>query len=97
MGTGALTSLGIRAMTASYAQLQTTSNNIANVNTQGYSRQEVQLATAGGQFTGAGFFGRNSGTFQRGVGQTGEVNVKLTVQMDIIKINIAVNNVNDVV
>lgn len=58
MGTGALTSLGIRAMTASYAQLQTTSNNIANVNTQGYSRQEVQLATAGGQFTGAGFFGR---------------------------------------
>lgn len=58
MGTGALTSLGIRAMTASYAQLQTTSNNIANVNTQGYSRQEVQLATAGGQFTGVGFFGR---------------------------------------
>lgn len=58
MGTGALMSLGTRAMAASYAQLQTTSNNIANVNTKGYSRQEVQLATAGGQFTGAGFFGR---------------------------------------
>jgi flagellar hook-associated protein 1 FlgK len=58
MGTGALTSLGMRAMAASYAQLQTTSSNIANVNTKGYSRQEVQLATAGGQFTGAGFFGR---------------------------------------
>jgi flagellar hook-associated protein 1 FlgK len=58
MSAGALASLGISAMTASYAQLQTTSNNIANVNTKGYSRQEVQLATAGGQFTGAGFFGR---------------------------------------
>ena len=58
MGTGALTSLGMRAMAASYAQLQTTSSNIANVNTKGYSRQEVQLVTAGGQFTGAGFFGR---------------------------------------
>jgi flagellar hook-associated protein 1 FlgK len=58
MGTGALMSLGVRAMAASYAQLQTTSNNITNVNTKGYSRQEVQLATAGGQHTGAGFFGR---------------------------------------
>ncbi len=58
MGTGALMSLGVRAMAASYAQLQTTSNNIANVNTKGYSRQEVQLASSGGQFTGAGFFGR---------------------------------------
>ena len=58
MGTGALMSLGTRAMAASYAQLQTTSNNIANVNTKGYSRQEVQLATSGGQYTGAGFFGR---------------------------------------
>ena len=56
MGTGALMSLGVRAMAASYAQLQTTSNNITNVNTKGYSRQEVQLATAGGQYTGAGFF-----------------------------------------
>ena len=35
MGTGALMSLGTRAMAASYAQLQTTSNNIANVNTKG--------------------------------------------------------------
>ncbi|MBX9715115.1 MAG: flagellar hook-associated protein FlgK, partial [Burkholderiaceae bacterium] len=51
-------SLGMRAMAASYAQLQTTSNNISNVNTRGYSRQEVELETAGGQFTGAGFFGK---------------------------------------
>ena len=37
--------------------LQTVGNNIANANTQGYSRQEVQLETAKGQYTGAGFFG----------------------------------------
>jgi flagellar hook-associated protein 1 FlgK len=58
MSAGALFSLGQRAMAASYAQLQTTSNNISNVNTKGYSRQEVELATAGGVFKGAGFFGR---------------------------------------
>jgi flagellar hook-associated protein 1 FlgK len=58
MGTGSLSSLGMSALTASYAQLQTTGHNIANVNTAGYSRQEAQLQTAGGQFTGAGFFGR---------------------------------------
>lgn len=58
MGTGALSSLGVSALAASYAQLQTTSHNIANVNTAGYSRQEAQLATAGGQFSGAGFFGK---------------------------------------
>ena len=58
MSTGALMSLGVRAMAASYAQLQTTSNNIANVNTKGYSRQEAELMTSEGQFTGAGFFGK---------------------------------------
>ena len=30
---------------------------IANANTAGYSRQELTLQTAGGQYTGAGFFG----------------------------------------
>lgn len=58
MGNGALMSLGTRALSASYSALQTTGNNIANVNTPGYSRQGVVLETAGGQFTGAGFFGR---------------------------------------
>lgn len=58
MGTGSLAALGTRAMSAAYAQLQTTGNNIANVNTRGYSRQEVELATSDGQYTGAGFFGR---------------------------------------
>ncbi len=58
MGTGALSSLGVRAMSASYAQLQATGHNIANVNTPGYSRQQAELQTSGGQFTGAGFFGK---------------------------------------
>ncbi len=58
MGASALMSLGTRAMAANYAALQTTGNNIANANTAGYSRQSVELETAGGQFTGAGFFGK---------------------------------------
>ena len=54
----ALMSIGKTAMFASYAALQTTGNNIANANTPGYSRQQVQLADAPGQYTGAGFFGK---------------------------------------
>ena len=53
-----LMSIGKSAMFASYAALQTTGNNIANVNTPGYSRQQVQLVEAPGQFTGSGFFGK---------------------------------------
>lgn len=51
-------SLGTRAMFAAQAQLNTTAANISNANTPGYSRQTVELETAGGQFTGAGFFGK---------------------------------------
>ena len=51
-------SLGMRAMFANYAALQTTGHNISNANTEGYSRQQVELKTSGGQFTGAGFFGK---------------------------------------
>jgi flagellar hook-associated protein 1 FlgK len=58
MSVSALMSLGVRAMAASYAQLQTTGHNIANASVAGYSRQEAQLATSPGQYTGAGFFGR---------------------------------------
>ncbi len=42
----------------SFAALQTTGHNIANANVAGYSRQQVELESAGGQYTGAGFFGR---------------------------------------
>ena len=51
-------SLGTSALYAAYAQLQTTGNNIANANTPGYSRQSVQLQTAGSAYNGSGFFGR---------------------------------------
>lgn len=58
MGASNLMSIGMRAMMANYAALQTTGHNIANANVAGYSRQTVELATATGQFTGAGFFGK---------------------------------------
>ena len=58
MSTSPLMSMGIKAMAANYAALQATGHNIANANVAGYSRQQVNLATAQGQFTGAGFFGR---------------------------------------
>ena len=58
MSSSALMSIGMRAMFANYASMQTTGHNIANAQTVGYSRQTVQLATSGGQFTGAGFFGK---------------------------------------
>jgi flagellar hook-associated protein 1 FlgK len=54
----ALFSVGTKAMTASYAALATTGHNIANANVAGYSRQQVELATATGQFSGAGYFGK---------------------------------------
>jgi flagellar hook-associated protein 1 FlgK len=58
MGVSAVMSLGVRAMAANYAALQATGNNIANANVAGYSRQQVELETAKGQYTGAGFFGK---------------------------------------
>ena len=51
-------SLGVRAMAANYAALQSTGHNIANAHVDGFSRQQTLLATSQGQFTGAGFFGR---------------------------------------
>ncbi len=54
----ALMSIGKTAMFANYAALQTASNNIANANTPGYSRQTAQLADSPGQLTGVGFFGK---------------------------------------
>ena len=58
MTISSLLSIGSRAMSASYAQLTVTGNNIANANTAGYSRQNVELATAFSQQTGSGFFGK---------------------------------------
>ncbi|MEP7057126.1 MAG: flagellar hook-associated protein FlgK [Caldimonas sp.] len=58
MGASALMSIGSKAMSASYAALQVTGNNIANSNTDGYSRQSAVLQTSIGQYSGAGFFGK---------------------------------------
>ncbi len=58
MSASPLMSLGIKAMSANYAALTTTGHNIANANVAGYSRQTAEMATAQGQFTGAGFFGK---------------------------------------
>jgi flagellar hook-associated protein 1 len=58
MSASPLLSIGTRAMFANYAALQTIGHNIANANTEGYSRQQVEFETAQGQFTGAGFFGK---------------------------------------
>ena len=58
MSSSALMSIGVRAMFANYASMQTTGHNIANAQTPGYSRQTVQLQSSGGQQTGAGFFGK---------------------------------------
>lgn len=57
MGSG-IFSIGSSAMTATQAMLDTTAHNISNVNTPGYSRQQVDLSTEGGLYTGAGFYGR---------------------------------------
>lgn len=46
------------ALTANQAALQTVGNNIANVNTPGYSRQSVVLQNIPGQFTGGGYYGK---------------------------------------
>ena len=57
MGSG-IFALSTRAMFANQAMLDTTAHNIANVNTPGFSRQQVELTTESGMFTGAGFYGR---------------------------------------
>jgi flagellar hook-associated protein 1 len=50
--------IGVGALLANQGALQTTGNNIANVNTPGYSRQSVVLQDVPGQSTGSGYFGK---------------------------------------
>lgn len=52
-----LLNVGSRALQANQVALQTTGNNIANVNTPGYSRQSVVLKTVEGQYSGSGYIG----------------------------------------
>ncbi len=53
-----LMSLGTKAMTANYAALPPPATTSPTPMSPGYSRQQAELATAHGQFTGAGFFGK---------------------------------------
>ena len=50
--------IATRALTTNLAALQVIGNNIANVNTEGYSRQNVLLRSSGYQEFGNGFFGK---------------------------------------
>jgi flagellar hook-associated protein 1 FlgK len=50
--------VGVGALQANQIALQTIGNNIANVNTPGYSRQSAVLQTVQGQASGSGFIGK---------------------------------------
>jgi flagellar hook-associated protein 1 FlgK len=60
--------IGVSGLAAAQAGLATTSHNIANANTPGYTRQAIVQGTQTPQFTGAGFLGR--GTNVAGVQRT---------------------------
>lgn len=57
MTSSALLSIGRRAMLANESALNIVGHNIANANVPGYSRQQVDFATAAGQLTGQGYYG----------------------------------------
>ena len=48
---------GVSALLASQQQLATTGNNIANVNTEGYTRQRAEQNAAIGLFSGGNHIG----------------------------------------
>lgn len=53
-------SVGISGLNAAQAGLLTTSHNISNASTPGYSRQEIVQGTNTAMFTGAGFVGQGT-------------------------------------
>jgi flagellar hook-associated protein 1 FlgK len=59
MGTG-IYGIGVSALRAAQAGIAATSHNIANVNTPGYSRQEIIQTAEQPQNTGSGFFGQGA-------------------------------------
>lgn len=58
MSTGDILGTGVSGLLAFQRALGTTGHNIANVNTDGYSRQRVDLATRTPQFAADGFIGK---------------------------------------
>ena len=67
MSSSSIFGIGLSGLTAAQAGLATTGHNIANVNTPGYTRQQVLQSTRTPQFTGAGYFGQgvNADTVRR--------------------------------
>lgn len=58
MAVSGVMGISVSALGAAQMGLQTTGHNIANANTPGYSKQEVQLDTRRAQYTGAGYLGQ---------------------------------------
>ncbi len=54
---GGLLGTAVSGLLAFQRNLATTGNNITNVNTEGYSRQSVEMATRAPRITGSGFVG----------------------------------------
>ncbi len=52
-----LIDVGLTGLRASQTSLTVAGNNVANVNTDGYTRQRVELESARSQFIGSGFLG----------------------------------------
>ena len=59
MGTS-IFGIGLSGLNAAQAGLTTTGHNIANVNTPGYTRQQLVQSARAPQFTGAGYFGQTA-------------------------------------
>lgn len=57
-----LLGVSLSGLTVSQAALRTAGQNIANANTEGYSRQSTEITTAGGQLTGVGYVGNGAQT-----------------------------------
>ncbi len=55
-----LINVSLTGLNAAQAGLKTTSHNLSNVNTPGYSRQVILQGTPPPQFTGAGYFGKGT-------------------------------------
>ncbi len=58
---GGILGIALTGLNAAQAGLRTTEHNIANVNTAGYRRQEVNYAALQPMFHGAGYFGNGVG------------------------------------
>ena len=90
-----LLNIGTRALLSNQLALQTAGNNVANVNTPGYSRQSVLLQSVNGQFTGAGYYGngveaatvlRNHSEFlTRQAALTGSISAADGKRLDMLK------------